>query len=237
MNQIHPLEYFYDLIIGKKLDSSRNNFFHKEENDPIVFESNIKKDFIVAYDPDTNKGEKMFYSNVLGSECEQQKFIALKNLDNLLLSEKDKSIPERLQVVITIIDDLVYRVDQYETAKIYPIVKQSLESIKADIIRKFGHLLDKANKTDLAKTGFQIKLKWLGQINSLTTLFLNLNTDNANGHRFLDEDQVVIKNFLAENFYDKEGQPISLATLQTNLSNKDKQPKGKKKIDTSSLDF
>lgn len=70
------------------------------------------------------------------------------------------------------------------------------------------------------------KLKWLGKINTLVTLFWELEDGSNNlKKRFLKEDRQTLKKFICDNFVDENGNDLTEITIYTILSKTDKRSK------------
>ncbi len=131
------------------------------------------------------------------------------------LLKKDKTIGERLKVVLLILNDLLSLVDTDVTAKLYPVIKECLSEIKASLERKYGSQLGITSQ--LFNSSSNKKLQWQGKINVLATLFYDL-IDKGESKKektpFISATKSDIQKFIACNFIDAEGQDISLGNPQ-----------------------
>ncbi|PTQ91688.1 hypothetical protein C8P68_1202 [Mucilaginibacter yixingensis] len=98
-----------------------------------------------------------------------------------------------------------------------------LETIRLHISGLKNHLLkyisvNEETKSNVVLVGNNEKIKWLGNINALTTLLLDLNDGKNNLRKqFLDLTKQELEHFILNNFVDKDGREFSKSTISTYL--------------------
>ncbi|POY34694.1 hypothetical protein C3K47_18840 [Solitalea longa] len=120
---------------------------------------------------------------------------------------------------------------------IEPIPTKPTFAAQVDLeIEKIHKLEEIALRSPVPQNIAPIKLRWNGQINILADIFHQFATIRVDGKPLIDNSASSLAEFLAHNFVDKDGNPISFETLKTILrpSRFEKRPKDGR-IDISDL--
>lgn len=244
---MHPLQYFKDLILRNSIANERLKFMMGAEFAPVI-NRDFQNDTIEyastnALDEGSQaKIEKIIFTEILEEKVAGGMINALDFIDNAILAiDDEKKQTLYLKTIYKTLNSLILYAERLDYVNKYIFIANCLKDLKAE-------LLDKYNVPDDTEAPKQInlssspqsshKLQWMGKSKVLITLFYDLYSNVENGGEPLikaTKDQV--KNFLLNNFIEKDGQPLSPSSIDTLLtpSKEDKRALKGDRIDTSKL--
>lgn len=190
----------------------------------------------------TAENRTVVFSSYLENKVDEELYNALDSVDNRLLEIDD----ERKQVLylktlFRTLNSLILYAEELEHISKYTFIAGALTALKNELMDKYDVKDDtNAQKHINLSTAPQstYKLQWMGKSKVLITLFYDLYSNVENGGEPLikaTKDQ--LKNFLLNNFIEKDGQSLSASSIDTLLtpSKEDKRALKDDRIDTSKL--
>lgn len=241
------MQYFKDLILRNQIANERLKFMMGTDLSHV-----IKRDFqndTIEYavtnaleEASDIKIETLTFAEHLEEKLAGEMINSLDFIDNAILAiDDDKKQALYLKTIYKTLNSLILYAERLDYINKYIFVANCLKDLKAE-------LLDKYNVPDDTESQKQInlssspqssyKLQWMGKSKVLITLFYDLYSNVENGGEPLikaTKDQ--IKNFLLNNFIEKDGQHLSASSIDTLLtpSKEDKRALKGDRIDTSKL--
>lgn len=182
------------------------------------------------------------FISYLENEINDEMFNALDLVDNALLSiddEKKQSV--YLKTLFKTLNSLILYSEGLEHLNKYIIIANALKDLKAELADRYNVQDDTVAQRQInivTSPQTSHKLQWMGKSKVLITLFYDLYSNVENGGEPLikaTKDQ--IKNFLLNNFIEKDGQPFSASSIDSLLtpSKENKRALKDDRIDTSKL--
>lgn len=125
----------------------------------------------------------------------------------------------------------------YEVLKFTDEINQSTQELSDRLVNTITYLLNehfkiypnpKSNKKSSTNEKDVIPIRWNESINKLVDIFYQLSVELKNGEKrpLIETSPANLAKFIAVNFFDENGEPINIATVQTILkpSKIDKRP-------------
>ena len=137
---------------------------------------------------------------------------AMSQVDVMLLSLPDAhQMIDKISVLTSSMDVVINKLSRYGEGKQQQLIStcKEIKNNLQDRSKLIGHI---GKSTKDASTE---KIKWLGQLNVLSTLFYHLLKGQDGGNPYIEASVEVVKRMIANNFIDKEGHEISMETLKT----------------------
>lgn len=244
---MHPLQYFKDLILRNNILNEKLKFMLGADFSPV-----IKRDFqndTIEYavtnaleEANDVRVETITFAGYLEEKIAGEMINSFDLIDNAILAiDDDKKQSLYLKTLYKTFNSLILYAERLDYTHKYIFIANCLKDLKTE-------LLDKYNVPDDTETQKQInlssssksshKLQWMGKSKILITLFYDLysNVENS-GEPFIRASKEQIKNFLLNNFIEKDGQPLSASSIDTILtpSKEDKRALKGDRIDISKL--
>ncbi|MFX1708100.1 hypothetical protein PV783_29320 [Chitinophaga sp. CC14] len=243
----HPLQYFKDLITKGYIVKERTKFFFSQDFGKIV-KMDMQNDLIECASTDAQLEDSpieiktITFADYLQDKATIEMINSLDQIDNRLLDfEDEKRQILFLKTIYKTFNSLILYAEQIEEVSKHPFIADLLKRLKAEIIDRYAVDDDTISQKQIhLSSSHQIsnKLQWMGKSKVLISLFYDLYSNVENGGEPLikaTKDQV--KNFLLNNFIEKDGQPLSPSSIDTLLtpSKEDKRALKGDRIDTSKL--
>ncbi|UPK68310.1 hypothetical protein [Chitinophaga filiformis] len=242
----HPLQYFKDLILRNKITKERLSFHTTTEYGKVTNRDYANGTIEYAEVHGSNEDDLVIenvtitFTTYLEGKINEELFNSLDRIDNRLLEiDDEKKQVLYLKTLYKTLNTLILYADELEHISKYTFVAGSLKSLKNELTEKYAVHDDATQQQHINLSSAQqtsYKLQWMGKSKVLITLFYDLYSNVENGGEPLikaTKDQV--KNFLLNNFIEKDGQPLSASSIDTLLtpSKEDKRALKDDRIDTS----
>jgi len=240
----HPLRFYFELIEKGEIKKITSDFFHVD---------GVKLQYFQDYGEFVNvqwiKSSNKYKISIFKSDNEPNEIDLTLNmyLNDILESENNK-------IKETIRAEVLHKDQHLQNTFLATLTKEinyltyltpNLKSTIVDtIIANLNLLSEFIESYSTVKVSSIIaiqkqKLKWLGKINTLATLFYDLsNEDNNLKKKLIEYDNTILTNFIVQNFVDESGDTFSESTIYTYLNEKrgDKRAKKEKLLIRESLE-
>ncbi|WP_126244373.1 hypothetical protein [Chitinophaga rhizosphaerae] len=243
----HPLQYFKDLILRNHIAKERMKFLLGAEFAPVL-NRDFQNDTIEyastnAVDENSQANvEKISFTQILEERVAGGMINALDLIDNAILGiDDEKKQILYLKTIYKTLNPLILYAERLDYVNKYIFIANCLKDLKAELIDKYNVPDDteapkKLNLSSSPQSSH--KLQWMGKSKVLITLFYDLYSNVENGGEpLIKATKEQIKNFLLNNFIEKDGQPLSPSSIDTLLtpSKEDKRALKGDRINTSKL--
>ena len=238
ITQDHPLQYYFDFI-ENHLDKLKADFFHTE---------GMKYQYFLDYGQFATiewiKDKSLYRVSIFESSSEPSDFeLGLelfisqhleyinKGIKKVVRSNVFNKGDEEVQIFISsIYKEIQILIDSTTKSndELAMVIVDGLKSLSEFIISYKAGMLS-PRKVSLVNSA---KVKWLGNINTLGTLFYDLaNGTTSLGAPLIEFDRIKLCDFIVNSFIDRDGNPLSKHTIYTILDPQKWDKKAKKAIE------
>lgn len=244
---MHPLQYFKDLILRNSIANERMKFLMGAEFAPVI-NRDFQHDTIEyastnAFDENSEvKIEKITFTEILEERVAAGMINALDFIDDAILAiDDEKKQTLYLKTIYKTLNSLILYAEKLGYVNKYIFIANCLKDLKAEILDKYqvpddNEAPKRLNLSSSPQSSH--KLQWMGKSKVLITLFYDLYSNVENGGEpLIKATKEQVKNFLLNNFIDKDSQPLSPSSIDTLLtpSKEEKRALNDDRIDTSKL--
>lgn len=224
----HPLQFFINLIEGKKIDEIRNSFFFVNP-DKSVSAVNALEEYI-EYDVFDDMHQQLiidreYFKHFIAKFLTEKKVESLSTIDlHLLNNNKEGFVLKFITHIINTIDDLILQGREYSDFIKYPEIEEVMIGLKISLKRKYVTTITPTfSSPSTILNDMSNKLKWNAGVASLCTLFYELSNDykiEKKGIPFLTASYDQLIKFVSANFVDEDGNPFSENSIKTYIDSR-----------------
>jgi len=239
----HPLQYFIDLIELKQVEQIRHSFLFVHPEHDVTY-INEQGEYIDKWSLNKvgNAEEKVriTFSEFLNEFLPQKSTQALTSIDLYLLNNLEGKAKETfISLIINSINELLFKVKQYEDAIKYPTIEGTLNELRTTLQRKYPvNEVAPTPRSVTVDSHEAAKLKWNAGVASLCTMFYELANDyklEKKGVSYLAATPDQLRKFILENFVDEEGNPFSETSVATYLDSRTDKKAKRNRVDIPSI--
>ncbi|SEW35733.1 hypothetical protein SAMN05428988_4382 [Chitinophaga sp. YR573] len=188
------------------------------------------------------KVEIVTFAGQLEIKINDEMFNVIDQIDNvILLFDDEKKQVLYLKTLFKTLNSLILYAEKLEHINKYIFIANALKDLKAELADKYSVQDDTIAQKNInlpSSPQSSHKLQWMGKSKVLISLFYDLYSNVENGGEpLIKATKEQVKNFLLNNFLEKDGQPLSASSIDTILtpSKEDKRALKDDRIDTSKL--
>lgn len=238
----HPLEKYITIADNNYISRLEDEFYTSycselEKGLYVQVEKEHSRIKVMGVDLEGNNfSEYMSFSSYFITEYNKLEKETRSNIDNFLFELLDEPKQQLF------IKNTIAKLQELHRVIFKLLVDVKHDACKAVLLDKilvFVNVLQAAyQQGKLNISSSNLKLKWLGNVNLLTTLFYDLSQGNKSKNipALINATPKEIENFILINFIDSNSDPFSQETIKTNLKpskQKEKRAKGEISIEIS----